>query len=45
MIKIPANCGQVCLLAKESNTQQYSSSDVYIYAESSGEVEVQCLRF
>lgn len=40
MIKIPANCSQVCVINKSTY-----SEDLYIFAESSGEVEVQCLRF
>ncbi len=44
MIKIPAKCAQVCIRNK-SNAPDNSSKDVYVYAESNGEVEVQCLRF
>lgn len=40
MIRIPANCAQICLINKSTY-----SEDLYIFAESSGEVEVQCLRF
>lgn len=40
MIKIPANCSQVCVINKSTY-----SEDLYVFAESSGEVEVQCLRF
>lgn len=40
MIKIPSNCSQICIINKSVSTK-----DVYVYATSSGEVEVQCLRF
>ena len=40
MIKIPANCSQICVINKSTY-----SKDLYIYAEDSGEVEVQCLRY
>lgn len=40
MIKIPANCSQVCVINKSTY-----SEDLYIFAENSGEVEVQCLRY
>ena len=40
MIKIPANCSQVCVINKSTY-----SKDVYVYATGSGEVEVQCLRY
>lgn len=45
MIKIPANCGQVCLINKSTQSLDVIRSDIYIYATSSGEVEVQCLKF
>lgn len=48
MIKIPAESSQVCLLNKYVSTFtpiNMSSKDVYVYAESAGEVEVQCIRF
>lgn len=40
MIKIPANCAQICIVNKSVKT-----NDIYVYATSSGEVEVQCLRY
>ena len=47
MIKIPAKSGQVCVRNKTqgSTSSGNSSKDVYVYATSSGEVEVQCLKF
>lgn len=44
MIKIPANCSQVCIMNKTADLDD-SSEDVYVYAGSVGEVEVQCLKF
>lgn len=46
MIKIPANCGQVCIRNKSTApSSNNSSKEVYVYATSAGEVEVQCLKF
>lgn len=47
MIKIPPKSGQVCIRNKSvgSTGTGNSSKEVYVYATSSGEVEVQCLRF
>ena len=47
MIKIPAKSGQVCVRNKTqgSTSSGNSSKDVYVYATSSGEVEIQCLKF
>lgn len=47
MIKIPAMSAQVCIRNKSqgSTGSGNSSKDVYVYATSSGEVEVQCLKF
>ena len=47
MIKIPAMCAQVCMRNKTAaaTSSGNSSKDVYVYATSSGEVEVQCQRF
>ena len=46
MIKIPADSSQICLGNKGSALIPYNASrDVYIYAESAGEVEVQCIKF
>ena len=52
MIKIPAESSQVCILNKNittiteiGETISNQSQDVYVYAESAGEVEVQCIRF
>ena len=44
MIKIPADSYQICLLCK-NNELDYSSRDVYVYADDSGEVEVQCIKY
>ena len=44
MLKIPANSSQICILKKSTNPA-YASKDVYVYAESSGEVEVQCINY
>lgn len=44
MIKIPANTARVCLRNK-SNSSDNAFTKVYIYSESAGEVEVQCIRF
>ena len=40
MIKIPAKCSQICVINKSTY-----SKELYVYATSSGEVEVQCLRY
>lgn len=47
MIKIPAMSGQVCIRNKSQGSAGIgnSSDEVYVYAASSGEVEVQCLKF
>ena len=47
MIKIPAMSGQVCIRNKSNNSTSTgnSSKEVYVYATSAGEVEVQCLKF
>ena len=46
MIKIPAESSQVCILNKNITTiTENQSQDVYVYAESAGEVEVQCIRY
>lgn len=46
MIKIPAKCGQVCIRNKSTTPSlNNSSKEVYVYATSAGEVEVQCLKF
>ncbi len=44
MIKIPAESSRICLINK-STSSDFSSKDVYVYAESSGEVEVQCIKY
>lgn len=44
MIKIPAMSGQICIRNK-SIGRGNSSNEIYVYATSSGEVEVQCLKF
>ena len=46
MIKIPKQCGQVCIRNKSIvPSPNNSSKEIYIYTENSGEVEVQCLKF
>ena len=47
MIKIPAMSGQVCVRNKTqgSTSTGNSTDEVYVYATSAGEVEVQCLKF
>lgn len=44
MMIVPADSSRVCLKNKGTSLD-YSSRDVYVYAESAGEVEVQCIRF
>lgn len=44
MIKIPAETSQICVINK-SKAYDFYSKDVYVYAESAGEVEVQCIRY
>lgn len=44
MIKIPADSSQICLLNKSTSLNN-SSRDVYVLAESAGEVEVQCIKY
>lgn len=44
MIKIPAKSAQVCIRNKSTGSGN-SSKEIYVYATSSGEVEVQCLKF
>lgn len=44
MSKIPAKCGEVWLINKNSAFDNFSDS-VYVLSEGSGEVEVQCLKF
>ena len=44
MIKIPADSYRICLINK-STALDNSSKDLYVYAEDSGEVEVQCIKF
>lgn len=47
MIKIPANCSQVCIRNKSTGStgSGNSTNTIYVYATSTGEVEVQCLKF
>lgn len=47
MIKIPAKCAQVCIRNKSTGSTGTgnSSKEVYVYAGSAGEVEVQCQKF
>lgn len=50
MMIVPAQSSRVCLINKDANLsdtskQLFTSKDVYVYAESAGEVEVQCIRF
>lgn len=44
MIKIPEESAQVCIRNKSTGPNN-SSKYVYVYAESAGEVEVQCIKF
>ena len=44
MIKIPAESYRICLINKGTSLDN-SSRDIYVYAEYSGEVEVQCIKF
>lgn len=44
MIKLPAGASQICVINK-STALDNSSKDVYVYAEDSGEVEVQCIKY
>lgn len=44
MIKIPAESEQICLINKTTSLD-FSSKDVYVFAEDSGEVEVQCVKY
>ena len=44
MIMIPAESSQICLINKSTSLNN-SSRDVYVYAEDSGEVEVQCIKY
>ena len=44
MIKIPAQSGQICVRNKKA-TSGNTTKNIYVYAENSGEVEVQCLKF
>lgn len=44
MIKIPANCSQVCLLTKETSNIELSSDKIYVICEnSSADVEIQII--
>ena len=47
MIKISAMSGQVCIRNKSTGSTGTgnSSKEVYVYATSAGEVEVQCIKF
>lgn len=50
MLIVPAQTARVCLINKDANISDtskefFASEDVYVYAENSGEVEVQCLKF
>lgn len=50
MLIVPAKSNRICLINKDSNLSDtskllYASKEVYVYATSSGEVEVQCLKF
>jgi hypothetical protein len=44
MIKIPAESSQICMINKGTSLDN-SSRDIYVYAEDSGEVEVQCIKY
>lgn len=50
MLLVPAQSSRVCLINKDANLSDtskllFASKDVYVYAEDSGEVEVQCIKF
>lgn len=50
MLIVPAQSSRICLINKDANISDtskllYASKDVYVYAEDSGEVEVQCIKF
>lgn len=50
MLIVPAQSSRICLINKNANLgdtskELFTSKDVYVYAENSGEVEVQCLMF
>lgn len=50
MLLVPALSSRVCLINKDANLSDtskllFASKDVYVYAEDSGEVEVQCIKF
>ena len=47
MIKIPSETSQICVINKPtySYTALISSKNIYVYAESVGEVEVQCIKY
>lgn len=50
MLLVPAESSRVCLINKDANLSDtskllFASKDVYVYAEDSGEVEVQCIKF
>ena len=44
MIKIPARTAQVFIINKGTELQN-ASSKIYVFSNSAGEVEVQCVRF
>lgn len=50
MMIVPAKSSRICLINKDANLSDtskalFASKNVYVYAENSGEVEVQCLKF
>lgn len=44
MIKIPEQSSQICIMRKSTNPA-YANSDVYVYADTAGEVEIQCINY
>lgn len=44
MIKIPAETSQICVINK-SKAYDFYSQDVYVYADTAGEVEIQCIKY
>jgi len=44
MMIVPAESSRICLINKTTALDN-SSKDLYVYAEDSGEVEVQCIKY
>lgn len=50
MLIVPAQSSRICLINKDVNLSDtskllFASKDVYVFAENSGEVEVQCIKY